>query len=251
MNEQKDSIFSINQMEKYRTVNDLVEGGRENGTYYTLLVLSSVIIASGLLLANSAILIGGMLVTPVLTPVLLISLGIVASKPVLLKRTSILILKSVLVIFAISFVAGLLFSVPEHTDFYQSGLFDNSLRAGFLYFLVAFASGIAATFAWARKETTNILPGISIAVSLVPPLALVAIWLAATEIGLMRFFLFVFLFNMMGIIMGGLIVFSLLRFSESAETIDKKVDQVIEEEKSDKIKRVETIGAIKEELESK
>lgn len=237
MNDGKKSIFSINKIDKYRTINDLIEESRENGTYYTLLILSSIIIASGVLLANSAILIGGMLVTPVLTPVLLIALGIVASRPQLLKRTSILILKSVLVILAISFISGLLFSTPENTDFYKNVLFDNSLRAAFLYFLVAFASGIAATFAWVRKETTNILPGISIAVSLVPPLSMVAIWLSVGEGALMRFFFFVFLFNMIGIIMGGMIVFSLMRFAESEKTIDKKVAQVIEEEKKIKAEK--------------
>lgn len=229
------SIFSISKIEQYRTVNDLIDESRENGVYYTLLILSSVIISAGLLLANSAILIGGMLITPVLTPVLLIALGITASNSQLLKRTTILIAKSAAIIFGIAFISGFFFSVPENTEFYKSTLFDNSLRSAFLYFLVALASGVAATFAWIRKEISNILPGISIAVSLVPPLALVGIWLAVAELFLMRFFLFVFLFNLIGIIMGGLVVFSILRFAESEKVIDKKVDEIVEEEEHDKI----------------
>lgn len=249
MNGKDTSLFTITSFDKYRTISDLIDEGRENGTYYTLLVLSSIIISSGLLLANSAILIGGMLVTPVLTPILLISLGITAGKPLLLRRTAILILKSIGVILAISFISGLMFNVPENTDFYKSSIFDNSLRAAFLYFLVALASGVAATFAWVRKETTNILPGISIAVSLVPPLSLVGIWLAALQGPLLRFFLFVFLFNMVGIIVGGLIVFSMLKFAESEKTIDQKVGEVIKEEliakaakqEENKTKRIEQI----------
>jgi uncharacterized hydrophobic protein (TIGR00271 family) len=222
--------------DKYRAVDELIEESRPNREYYSLLVLSSVIIAAGILLANSSILIGGMLVTPVLNPILLVALGIAASKPNVLKRTGLLILKSSLVIVAISFIAGLIFSVPESGDFYRSSLFDNSFRSAFLYFLVAFASGIAATFAWVRKGITNILPGISIAVALVPPVSMVGIWLATLELDLMRYFLIVFLFNLFGIIMGSMIVFSMLGFYKTGFHIVKRIEEeVIAEAKKEDI----------------
>jgi len=236
MVENKDSISAS---EKYRAVDDLISESRSNKDYYSLLVLSSVIIAAGILLANSAILIGGMLVTPVLNPILLIALGIATSKPEALKRTGKTILKSALVIVGISFIAGLIFAVPENSDFYRSSLFDNSLRSAFLYFLVAFASGIAATFAWVRKGVTNILPGISIAVSLVPPLSMVGIWLATNDLYLMRYFLFIFLFNMVGIIMGSMIVFSMLGFYKTGFHLGKRIKEEIElEEGSKKLKDI-------------
>jgi uncharacterized hydrophobic protein (TIGR00271 family) len=225
-----DSLWRVNRSQQYYAINELIEESRANGTYYTLLVLSSVIIAAGVLLANSSILIGGMLVTPVLTPVLLVALSITAGRSRLLKRTAILILKSIGVIFLVSFLAGLAFDVPKDSEFFQSSLFNNSLRAAFLYFLVAFSSGIAATFSWVRKEVTNILPGISIAVSLVPPISMVAIWLASGDLELTRFFFIVVLFNLFGVIMGSLIVFSLLRFYKSEYEIIETVDRVIEEE---------------------
>jgi uncharacterized hydrophobic protein (TIGR00271 family) len=218
-----ESILDITSYEQYRAVTDLIKEGRADATYYALLVLSSIIIAAGLLLGNSAVLIGGMLVTPVLTPVLIIALGIAVGKIGLVQQTVKLIAKSAGVILGISFIAGVIFNVPENSEFYRSTLFDDSLRAAFLYFLVALASGIAATYAWIRKEVTNILPGISIAVSLVPPLASVAIWIAALEFDLMRFFLMVFLFNLFGIIMGGLLVFSMLGFYRSHKFVEKHI----------------------------
>jgi uncharacterized hydrophobic protein (TIGR00271 family) len=233
MEEKKDVITNG---DKYRAVDELIEESRADADYYSLLVLSSIIIASGVLLANSAILIGGMLVTPVLNPILLIALGIAASKPEVINRTGRLILKSALVIVGISFVAGLIFAVPESGDFYRSALFDNSLRSAFLYFLVAFASGIAATFAWVRKGVTNILPGISIAVALVPPLSMVGIWLATFDLDLMRYFLFVFLFNMVGIVMGSMIVFSMLGFYKTGFHIVKRIKEEMQIEEQNKKK---------------
>lgn len=238
---------SIKKSDQYRAVNDLIIESNPGSNYYTLLILSSVIIAAGLLLANSAILIGGMLVTPLLTPILLVSLGITLGRPFLLKKVSKVIMKSVFVIFVVSFIFGLIFSVPEDREFFSSIIFNNTIGAAFLYFVVAFASGIAATFAWVRKKVTNMLPGISIAVSLVPPVALVGIWLAQFDVNSARFFLMVFLFNMIGIIMGSIIVFSMLKFyktdsevSANLHTLEKQ-QRLKEEEIENKEKQIEEI----------
>jgi uncharacterized hydrophobic protein (TIGR00271 family) len=251
---QSNSIWSnITKSDQYRAVNDLIIESNPGSNYYTLLILSSVIIASGLLLANSAILIGGMLVTPLLTPILLISLGITLGRPFLLKKTSMLILKSVGIILVVSFLFGLIFAVPEDKEFFSSVIFNNTISSAFLYFIVAFSSGIAATFAWVRKKVTNMLPGISIAVSLVPPIALVGIRLAQVEVNNARFFLMVFLFNLIGIIMGSMIVFSMLKFYKTDDEVtanmnllEKEENRIkMEEQKLEQRKQYENIEKIK------
>ena len=68
--------FEMSRSAQYRTVEDLIERSRPDFTYYVLLFISTIIIAAGLLLNNSAIVIGGMLVTPLLTPILVIALGV-------------------------------------------------------------------------------------------------------------------------------------------------------------------------------
>lgn len=230
-----DDLFDLKNSELYKAVDRLIEEGSPDGTYYTLLILSSIIIAAGNLLANGPILIGGMLVTPLLSPVLLVALAITAAKPRLLKRTAFLILKSSLIVLAVSFLAGLLFGVPSDAAFFDSALFNNSIRASFLYFVVAFISGIAATISWVRKdENSDVLPGIAIAVSLVPPLSLTAIWLSVFNLELMRFYLLVFLFNLFGIVMGSLIIFSMLKVYRTGGVIEKKVKELDEEEEIEK-----------------
>jgi uncharacterized hydrophobic protein (TIGR00271 family) len=214
--------------EQYRAVSELVLEAQADNTYYALIILSSVIISAGVLLANSAILIGGMLITPLLSPILLIALGIVTSKPRLIKRTSLLILKSIGLIFAISFMTGLIFEIPENREFFSSVLFNNTMNAAFLYFLVALASGVAATFSWVRKEMKNIMAGISIAISLVPPISLVAIWLANNDPGMARIFLLIFLFNLFGIIMSSMIVFSMLKFYRAGNHVTHAINKIEE-----------------------
>lgn len=228
--EQKESFwFEITKQDQYVAVNDLLNEGKDNVTYYILLILSSIIIASGVLLANSAILIGGMLITPVLTPVLLVGLGFTLGNLDLIKRSTWKILKSVGIVFGISLLASLIFDIPQDKEFFSSALFNNTTNAAFLYFLVAFSSGVAATYAWIRKKVDNILPGISIAVSLVPPVSMTAVFLARDP-ELMRFFFTVFLFNMVGIIGGSMILFSMFRFYHSGKVVEKVIEKTKEEE---------------------
>lgn len=223
--EQKESFwFEITKEDKYVAVADLMKEGDEEITYYLLLILSSIIISAGALLANSAILIGGMLITPVLTPVLLVGLGFTLGNINLIKRALVKILKSFGVVFAIAFLAALTFDIPQDKEFFSSAIFNNTTQAAFLYFLVAFSSGVAATYAWIRKKVDNILPGISIAVSVVPPIAMTAIFLGRAP-ELMRFFLTVFLFNMTGIIGGSMILFSLFRFHHTNKVVEKNIER--------------------------
>ncbi|NCS99026.1 DUF389 domain-containing protein [Candidatus Parcubacteria bacterium] len=253
-----ENIWSnITKSDQYRAVNDLIIESNPGSNYYTLLVLSSVIIAAGLLLANSAILIGGMLVTPLLTPILLISLTMTLGRPFLLKKTFMVIIRSVVVVFAVSFLFGLIFAVPEDREFFSSVVFNNTISSAFLYFVVAFASGIAATFAWVRKKVTNMLPGISIAVSLVPPIALVGVWLAQMDIENARFFLMVFLLNFIGITMGSMIVFSMLKFYKVDDEVTadfntlerqknrEEIERNLEEKKLEQKEQYENIDNIK------
>lgn len=218
--------FKITKKDQYLATNDLILESQETPDYYIFLVFSSIIISAGLLLANSAILIGGMLITPLLTPLLSVGLGITIGNFRLIEKSTLMILKSIAIIFSISLIASLIFSVPQNQEFFNSALFNNRIEAAFLYFLVAFASGIGATFAWIRKKTDNTLPGISIAVSLVPPISLVAIWLGSSQFELMRFSLMVFLFNIIGIVGGSMLLFSMFKFYRSAEEIYETVEKL-------------------------
>lgn len=246
------TFLELEKGEKYKAVNVLIEEGQETGIYQTLLVLSSIIIASGILLANTSILIGGMLITPVLSPVLLIALGIAASKPRLLKRSGLLLLKSVATIFIISFVFGVLFHVPTHSDLFKemfaTSFINDTLRSAFLYFVVALVSGAIATFGFVREKVSKVIPGVAIAVALVPPIGFFSVALAHWQLDIFQFFLSVFVVNVFGIIMGSLVVFSLVKIHHTDTAITKKIDQVEEEEKEREEKKIQEKEAQLEEL---
>jgi uncharacterized hydrophobic protein (TIGR00271 family) len=211
------NILEVTKREQFKTVNELFERSEPNSLYYTLLIVSAFVIASGLLLNNGFIIIGGMLITPVLTPVLLIALGVAVGEPSALKDSSILLAKSFLLIVGASLLITFIFGPPNDIQ-----VFENTMRTALLYFIVAVGSGAAATFTWARREVGEILQGVAIAVSLVPPLALIGIWLSALEFEIARFFFLVFIFNFMGVVVGSLVVFSLLKFHKAENKVHEE-----------------------------
>lgn len=224
-------VADIDRERQYRPINELISESRPNGVYYLLLILSSVIVVAGILLANPAIIVGGVLVTPILTPILLIALGIIAGKPKLLKRTSLLVLKSILIVFLVSIVMASVFSVPSDNSFFNNPMFASSLNNTFLYFLVAFSSGIAATYALVRKDVSSILPGISIAVSLVPPISIAAVWMADKDFERAKYFLLVFFLNLVATIIGSIIVFSMHKSYRVDGLLKNRIKSELEREK--------------------
>jgi uncharacterized hydrophobic protein (TIGR00341 family) len=216
--EPQPEILAIKKSEQYKTVEELFKKSHPDSVYYTLLALSSVIVASGILLANPTIVIGGMLVTPLLTPILIIALGISVGDIKAIRSSSILVLKSILIIIGLSFLLAFLFGAKTK-DIYS---FGDSLHVAVLYFVVAFVSGAAATFAWVRKEVTEILPGVAIAVSLIPPLGVLGVSLIAFSFSVSRLALLVFTFNLIGVILGSIVVFSLLKFYKSEKIVHQE-----------------------------
>ncbi len=202
-------ILQVKKSEQYRTVEELMEAGKPGGKYYLLLVLSSLVVSAGILVGNAAIVIGGMLITPILTPVLLIALGFSIGDIGFVKKTGLFVGKSLFAVAAGAAFLGFLFGVNGEPSLF---VLDNTLRGAVLYFIVALASGFSATYAWVRKEINEILPGVAVAVSLVPPLALLGIGLAGLQFAVIRFNLFIFFFNLIGVLVGSLIVFSLFKF---------------------------------------
>ncbi len=217
------SILEIRKIDQYRTIDELIKRSRPNSIYYTLLVLSSFIVASGLLLNNATIVIGGMLVTPVLAPILVIALGFAIGRPDLIKEVGASVVKSFLVVIISATVLTFLFGGTK--GYY---VFENTIRTAALYFVVALAAGVAAAFAWARKELAEVLPGIAIAVSLVPPLSLIGIGITLFDFDVARFSFLIFLLNLAGILVGSLAVFSLLKFYKTEKQVEKTVEKVEE-----------------------
>ncbi|MFC1623499.1 DUF389 domain-containing protein [Patescibacteria group bacterium] len=192
-----------------------------------MMALSVLTAVFGILLESTAVIIGSMLIAPLLSPILSLSLGITIADSSLISRSFTTILKSVGLGAGVAAVAGLVFGggkIPSELII--------SPEPSLLYAGVAIVAGFAASFALVKPKLNETLPGVAIAVALIPPVALIGIGIAKWSWTMITDSLLLFGLNAAGIIFAGMITFSLMNFYTKKKVVEKIV--VKEEKKLEK-----------------
>jgi len=152
---------------------DLEEAAKPHVPFFVLVATSTVIATFGLLLNSPAVVIGAMLVAPLMTPIFSLSVALIRGRARLLERAVATEAYGVGMAVGIAVLIGLLVPEPDLTTEIlartQPTLFDLA---------VALAAGLAGAFALVREEVSPALPGVAIAVALLPPLAVVGLGLS-------------------------------------------------------------------------
>jgi len=205
---------------KKEAVSRLIEQSSLTRDFYLMLFLSAIFVSMGLLLNNVVIVIGGMLVTPFLSPLLRLSLAVVISDKLIIKISVINILKATGVVLLASLLSS--FLVPgKNVDWdLINRIFES---ANLFYVYIAVAAGVAAAYAWARPNLTNALPGIAISVTLLPPIAVVGIGFAFLNFSLLLAGARSVLINTLGLLLSTTFVFSILGFYRIKDHVKKEV----------------------------
>lgn len=217
---QDDSILSATSGERKEAIQSLIASTTFDRGYYLLLALSILIVTPGLLLDNASVVIGGMVLAPLLSPILLLALSIVTGSLRGMTHAVAVLLWSVGIILALSY--GFTW-VATHTA--QEIRWIPLETEPSLYAFIALCSGIAAAFAWVKKNIASTIAGIAIAVSLLPPLAAAGIGLAFLDVPLATTGSLLFGMNVLGIMLGAIGVFLLFGFFTQKYVEEKVLDQ--------------------------
>lgn len=209
---------TLTKHQKTTTVEKLFEDSAPSYTFFLMLAFSTLIATLGLLLHNIAIIIGGMLVTPLLSPMLSLAMGVVVADQKLIKRSSGVIFQSVIAVITLSLLISLL---AINKDF-DSDLFLHA-APNLPYLVIALISGAAVAYAIAQPALSATLPGVAIAVALLPPLATVGLALSGRQWELAVNSFSLFILNLVSIILAAVAVFSMLNFHDVKQTIVKKI----------------------------
>jgi len=208
----------LTRQEKRKTVDRLIKESAMTFDFLLMLIMSTVIVALGLLLNNIAIIIGGMLVAPMLFPVLSFGMGMVSGEPKLIRRSGLVIVQSMAVVIVVSFsIASLAVDKTLTSEIIARGHVNLS------YFLVAFVSGLAVSYVLTRKEVSEVIPGVAISVALLPPLSATGLALGFLNWQVVFGSLGLFGANLLGIILASLFVFSLTRFYEVKDSVRRNI----------------------------
>ncbi|MBW8173488.1 DUF389 domain-containing protein [Ornithinimicrobium sp. Arc0846-15] len=172
--------------------------------FWVLLILAGVIASVGVVADATATVIGAMIVAPLMTPILGTALALVLVKKEALKRCLYLVIGGAVAVIAVGFLLGLIIQgeVSAATNSQVSGRVSPKL----IDLVGAIATGLVGAYALTRKEVSDTLPGVAIAISLVPPLAVVGLTLESGQFGESMGALILFGMNVSAIIATGTLV---------------------------------------------
>lgn len=240
-------FHNVTEAEKNEAIENIIAHASPRQDFFLMLTLSVSMAVFGVLLGSTVILIGSMLIAPILFPLLSLSLGIIVSDQNLIGRSVITIAKSVGLALAAGFAIGLIFGGSVSTMTASEGGVESFALyvsvggpSSLIYAVVAAIAGFAAAFAMTKPHLNESLPGVAIAVALVPPLAFAGIGLSFFDWAVVSNSLLLFLVNVIGIMFSAMIVFSMLRFA-----VKKKVTEEAVKEEEKIIKKETTTPAPK------
>lgn len=198
------------RIEAYRVIR---RGGRPTQDFFTMTALSSAIASLGLILDSAAVIIGAMLVAPLMSAIIGMGLAIIHGDMRFLFKTTSAVCKGLIIAILTGFVFGLVNFHGEPTD-----QILQRTSPSILDLLVALISGIAAAYALCRKNVSNSLPGVAIAVALVPPLATVGVCLSIGYWNLALGAFKLFFTNLVAIVFASALVFASFGFRPNIDT---------------------------------
>ncbi|MDD3498050.1 MAG: TIGR00341 family protein [Candidatus Moranbacteria bacterium] len=223
-------LFSqLTEKDKSNAIKKLISDSTPDQDFFLLVILSSLMAALGLIINSVEVIIGSMLIAPILSPILGLSLGVIMADFKLISRSSYAIIKSLAYGIAGAALVTLLFnSSYQNTDAIISRT-DPSI----IYFLIAFIAGLAASFALVMPQISPTLPGVAISVALIPPIAVTGIGIARFDWHIISTSFLLFAINAAGIIFASMIIFSLMNLSIKKWVVAsaiKKEEEIIEKE---------------------
>ncbi|GHH31500.1 TIGR00341 family protein [Streptomyces lanatus] len=184
----------------------------KRSAFWTMLTLSAVIAAGGVLTDSTATVIGAMIVAPLSTPIMGIALGSVRR-----RRTGsvMVVLLACLLVIAVGMAMSV--ALPNDYDLLSNSQISSRTSPGLMDLIAALATGLAGAVALARRDVGAVLPGVAIAISLVPPLVVTGVCLGKLSGWLALGALALFVSNLFALVFAGMVVFASLGYGTEAD----------------------------------
>ncbi|MBT8189351.1 MAG: DUF389 domain-containing protein, partial [Bacteroidia bacterium] len=183
----RDFIDLSQGVDKWGTIREIKSNQSMSGANAWMLMCSIIIVSIGLNINSQAVIIGAMLISPLMSPILGIGMAVGINDRDALYNA--LMHFGAAILIAIIFSTAYFFITPLDEFTEQIGA---RTAPTFLDVLIALFGGVAGIISIARKDISTTLPGVAIATALMPPLCVCGYGIAhgSWEIASRSFYLF-------------------------------------------------------------
>ncbi len=205
--------------------NNILSGVEIRGGNLAILFCAIFIASLGLNVNSTAVIIGAMLISPLMGPIIAIGYGIGTNDFEIIKKA----IKILTIEIIISMITSILyFSI---TPLKEAGSEIMARTSPTIWdVMIAFIGGLAGIIGVTRREKTNVIPGVAIATALMPPLCTAGFGLATMQGDIFLGAFYLFLINSVFISLSTYVVTKLLKLpikSYLDEKVQKKMRATI------------------------
>lgn len=199
--------------------NNILSGVEIRGGNLAILFCAIFIASLGLNVNSTAVIIGAMLISPLMGPIIAIGYGIGTHDFEIIKKA----IKILTIEIIISMITSILyFSI---TPLKEAGSEIMARTSPTIWdVMIAFIGGLAGIIGVTRREKTNVIPGVAIATALMPPLCTAGFGLATMQGDIFLGAFYLFLINSVFISLSTYVVTKLLKLPIKSY-LDEKVQR--------------------------
>lgn len=205
--------------------NNILSGVEIRGGNLAILFCAIFIASLGLNVNSTAVIIGAMLISPLMGPIIAIGYGIGTHDFEIIKKA----IKILTIEIIISMITSILYFLI--TPLKEAGSEIMARTSPTIWdVMIAFIGGLAGIIGVTRREKTNVIPGVAIATALMPPLCTAGFGLATMQGDIFLGAFYLFLINSVFISLSTYIVTKLLKLpikSYLDEKVQKKMRATI------------------------
>lgn len=187
------------------------QGAMVAGTNLWVLFFAILIASIGLNVNSTAVIIGAMLISPLMGPIIAIGYGVATNDAALIRSS----LRNLGLFVAISLVTSVLYFKLSPLSLAHSELLARTTPT-LWDVLIAFFGGAAGIIALTRKHASPIIPGVAIATALMPPLCTAGYGLASGNLAFFGGAFYLFAINSVFIALATALFVKLMRLPAHA-----------------------------------
>lgn len=161
--EKEEEKNKIQRASRHELYDNVTGSGETNLTYLLFVIFSAIVVTVGLVRNSVAIIIGGMVIAPLLGPVIAISFAAVLGDFKLIRKSGATFFYGIFSVFLISILVSWVFSVPTESEEFLA-----RTRVEMTDIALALASGAAGALATLKRVSSGLV-GVMVAVALLPP----------------------------------------------------------------------------------
>lgn len=214
----KKLIFtSIGEIDYDKSIGELFESSKVDFAYISLVVLAAFIATLGLITNSAAVIIGAMIISPIMSPIMLSGASFAIMDKAKAKSAALAVVVGVLVAILCSVLTVFISPIKENTAEILARTTPNILDL-----FIAFFCGIAGALSVVSEKISKGVVGVAISVALMPPLCVGAFGLATAQASIAVGGFWMFFLNMAAIFVAAFAVLSFFGYSSYFEARRQK-----------------------------